>query len=149
MWHKFNMKANLIITSVIYDAIFMARETSYKRAPFIMQRVTSLEQESLPGESIRLRLQRHCRPRFGHSEVLQNKRQRWLRAPPPPHLSSDNFWTANLTQQTISRWKGKLTASRIHFKYWENILISRLYDQFSRNDSAMAPEWVSEKISNF
>ena len=36
-------------------------------------------------------------------------------------------------------------ASRIHFKYWENILISRFYEQFSRNDSAMAPE----KISNF
>ena len=36
-------------------------------------------------------------------------------------------------------------ASRIHFKYWENILISRLYKQFSRNDSAMAPE----KNSNF
>ena len=36
-------------------------------------------------------------------------------------------------------------ASSIHFKYWKNILISRLYEQFSRNDSAMAPE----KISNF
>ena len=31
-------------------------------------------------------------------------------------------------------------ASRIHFKYWKNILISRLYEQFSRSDSAMAPE---------
>ena len=31
-------------------------------------------------------------------------------------------------------------ASRIHFKYWKNILISRLYEQLSRNDSAMAPE---------
>ena len=31
-------------------------------------------------------------------------------------------------------------ASRIHFKYWKNILISRLYEQFSRNDSAKAPE---------
>ena len=30
--------------------------------------------------------------------------------------------------------------SRIHFKFWKNILISRLYEQFSRNDSAMAPE---------
>ena len=40
-------------------------------------------------------------------------------------------------------------ASRIHFKHWENILISRLYEQFSRNDSEMAPEWLSEKISAF
>ena len=31
-------------------------------------------------------------------------------------------------------------ASRIHFKYWKNILISRLYEKFWRNDSAMAPE---------
>ena len=31
-------------------------------------------------------------------------------------------------------------ASRIQFKYWKNTLISRLYEQFSRNDSAMAPE---------
>ena len=36
-------------------------------------------------------------------------------------------------------------ASRIHFRYWKNILISRLYEQYSRNDSAMAPE----KNSNF
>ena len=33
-------------------------------------------------------------------------------------------------------------ASRIHFKYSENILISRLYEQFSRNHSAMAPQWL-------
>ena len=31
-------------------------------------------------------------------------------------------------------------ASRIHFKYWKNILILRFYEQFSRNDSAIAPE---------
>ena len=31
-------------------------------------------------------------------------------------------------------------ASRIHFKYWKNILILRLYELFSGNDSAMAPE---------
>ena len=32
-------------------------------------------------------------------------------------------------------------ASRIHSKYWKNNLISRLlYEQFSRNDSALAPE---------
>ena len=31
-------------------------------------------------------------------------------------------------------------ASSIHFKYWKNILISWLYEQFLRHDSAMAPE---------
>ena len=39
--------------------------------------------------------------------------------------------------------------NRIHFKYLENILISRFYKQFSRNGSAMAPEQLFEKISNF
>ena len=37
----------------------------------------------------------------------------------------------------------------ISIKLFKNILISRVYEQFSRNDSAMAPEWLSEKISNF
>ena len=54
-----------------------------------------------------------------------------------------------LPQQTIYRWKGNLTASRIHFKYWKNVLISRFYEQFSRNDPAMAPEQLFKKISNF
>ena len=47
-----------------------------------------------------------------------------------------------LPQQTIYRWKGNLTPSRIHFRFLKNILISR-------RDSPMVPEWVSEKIANF
>ena len=43
-----------------------------------------------------------------------------------------------LPQQTIYRWKGDLTANRIHFKYLKNILISRFYEQFSRNGSGTA-----------
>ena len=54
-----------------------------------------------------------------------------------------------LPQQTIYHWKGNLTASRFDFKYWENILISRFYEQFSRNDPAMVPEQLLKKISNF
>ena len=73
--------------------------------------------------------------------ILQNKRRRW----PPPII----FELQILPQQTIYRWKGNLTATRIHFKYWKNILISRLYEQFSRNDSAIAPQWVSEKFQTF
>ena len=34
-------------------------------------------------------------------------------------------------------------ASRIHFKYWKNILISRIYEEFSRN----APQGLQKKIS--
>ena len=66
--------------------------------------------------------------------------------PPPPPII---FKPYILPQQTIYRWKGNLTANRIHFKYLKNILISRFYDQFSRNGSAMAPERMFEKISDF
>ena len=57
-------------------------------------------------------------------------------APHPPII----FQGRNRPQQTIYHWKGNLMASRIHVKYWKNILILRIYEQFSRNDSAIAPE---------
>ena len=50
------------------------------------------------------------------------------------------FEGRNLPQQTIYHWKRNLWKSPIHFKSRENILISRLYKQFSLNDSSMAPE---------
>ena len=50
------------------------------------------------------------------------------------------FEGQNLPQQTIYHWKGNLSESPIHFRYRQNILISRLYEQFLRNGSAMAPE---------
>ena len=37
--------------------------------------------------------------------------------------------------------------SWIHFKYLKNILISRFYEQFSRNGSAMAPQWLRNGCS--
>ena len=55
---------------------------------------------------------------------------------PPPMI----FEGRNLTQQTIYHWKGNLSKSPIHFRYRQNILISRLYEQFSQNDSAVASE---------
>ena len=58
-------------------------------------------------------------------------------APPPPPII---FEGRSLQQQTIYHWKGNLAKSQIHFRYRQNILISRLYEQFSRNDSAIAPE---------
>ena len=42
-------------------------------------------------------------------------------------------------------WKGNLSDIKILFKYLENFLISRLYEQFSRNRSEVAVR----KISNF
>ena len=75
--------------------------------------------------------------------ILQNKRRRWLWVPPPPII----FERQILPQQTIYRWKGNLTTSRIHFKYWKNILISRFYEQFSQNGSTMALGMDVQKIS--
>ena len=69
-----------------------------------------------------------------------------LPSPPPLPII---FERQILPQQIIYCWKCNLTASRIHFIYRKNILISRLYEQFSRNDSAISSEWLSEKISNF
>ena len=46
----------------------------------------------------------------------------------------------NVPQQTIYHWKGNLSKSPIHFRYRQNILFSGIYEQFSLNDSAMAPE---------
>ena len=45
--------------------------------------------------------------------------------------------------------KGNPLEIPIWFKFLKNVLISRVYEQFSRNYSAMAPERLSEKISNF
>ena len=78
--------------------------------------------------------------------LLQNKWRRWLGAPPPPPPPTDNFWTVKLLpQQTRYRWKGNLTANRIHFKYRENIW----FRDFMSNFREMAPERLFEKISNF
>ena len=72
-----------------------------------------------------------CRERDGEMEVVQG-------APPPLTI----FEGQNLPQQTIYHWKANLKKSSIHFRYRQNILISRLYEQFSRNDNAMAPEKI-------
>ena len=72
--------------------------------------------------------------------------------PPPPHTHTHTpitFEPLILPQQTIYLWKGNLTANRIHFKYLKNILISRFYEQFSQNGSAMAPERLFEKFQTF
>ena len=47
--------------------------------------------------------------------------------PPPPII----FERLKLPQQIIYRRKGNLFESPNHLKYWENILISRFYEQFS------------------
>ena len=63
--------------------------------------------------------------------------------PLPPIIFEGRNWPL----QTINHWKGNLMASRVHLKCWKNILILRLYERFSQNDSAMAPEKIF-KLSN-
>ena len=48
---------------------------------------------------------------------------------PPPII----FEGGNLPQQIIYHWKENLSKTPIHFRYRQNILISRLYEQFLRN----------------
>ena len=62
--------------------------------------------------------------------ILQNKRMRRCGVPPPPPII---FERLKLPQQIIYRRKENLSESPNHKKYWENILVSRFYEQFSRN----------------
>ena len=64
--------------------------------------------------------------------------------PPPPII----FERLKLPQQIIYRRKENLSESPNHQKYWENILVSRFYEQFSRNRRNLGHFRKFEKISN-
>ena len=63
---------------------------------------------------------------------------------PPPII----FERLKLPQQIIYRRKENLSESPNHQKYWENILVSRFYEQFSRNRRNLGYFRKFEKISN-
>ena len=65
--------------------------------------------------------------------------------PPPPPII---FERLKLPQQIIYRRKENLSESPNHQKYWENILVSRFYEQFSRNRRNLGHFRKFEKISN-
>ena len=70
-------------------------------------------------------------PKAGHGQELkytslQNKRMRRCGVAPPPII----FERLKLPQQIIYRRKGNLSESPNYQKYWENILVSRFYEQF-------------------
>ena len=65
--------------------------------------------------------------------------------PPPPPII---FERLKLPQQIIYRWKENLSESPNHQEYWENILVSRFYEQFSRNRRNLGHFRKFEKISN-
>ena len=74
---------------------------------------------------------------------LQNKRMRRCGVAPPPII----FERLKLPQQIIYRRKENLSESPNHQKYWENILVSRFYEQFSRNRRNLGHFRKFEKIS--
>ena len=62
--------------------------------------------------------------------------------PPSPII----FERLKLPQQIIYRREGNLSESPNHQKYWENILISRFYKQFSRSSRILGHFWKFEKF---
>ena len=82
---------------------------------------------------------------FIYYTILQNKRMRRCGVPPLPPII---FEKLTLPQQIIYRRKGNLSESPSHLKYWENILILRFYEQFSRSSRNLGQFWKFEKISN-
>ena len=87
----------------------------------------------------------HRQLNWYHYTYLQNKRMRRCGVAPPPPII---FERLKLPQQTIYRRKGNLSESPNHQKYWENILVSRFYEQFSRNRRNLGHFRKFEKISN-
>ena len=75
---------------------------------------------------------------------LQNKRMRRCGVDPPPII----FERLKLPQQIIYRRKENLSESPNHQKYWENILVLRFSEQFSRNRRNLGHFRKFEKISN-
>ena len=75
---------------------------------------------------------------------LQNKRMRRCGVAPTPII----FERLKLPQQIIYGRKDNLSESPNHQKYWENILVSRFYEQFSRNRRNLGHFRKFKKISN-
>ena len=79
--------------------------------------------------------------------IWQNKRMRRCRVPPPPIPPPPIiFERLKLPQQITYRRKWNLSESPNHQKYWENILISRFYKQFSRSSRNLGHFGSSKKF---
>ena len=66
-------------------------------------------------------------------------------APLPPII----FGISKLLQKIIYRQKGNLLDSPNHSKYWENNLISRFYEQFSRSSQNLNHFGSSKKLLEY
>ena len=62
--------------------------------------------------------------------------------PPPPII----FERLKLPQESIYRRKENLSESPNHQKYWENMLVSRFYGQFSRSSRILGHFASSKKF---
>ena len=84
--------------------------------------------QKIHGElAVKETLMRNFQPNLvSYYTYLQNKRMRWCVVAPPPII----FERLKLPQQIIYRRKENLSESPNHQKYWENILVSRFYDNF-------------------
>ena len=78
--------------------------------------------------------------------LLQNRRMRGCGGAGCPLLII--LKRLKLPQQIIYCRKENLSESPNHFKYLENILISRFYDQFLRSSWNLVHFWKFKKISN-
>ena len=76
--------------------------------------------------------------------ILQNKRMRRCEVAPPPII----FKRLKLPQKIINCRKGHLSESPKQLKYWQNILISPFYEQFSQSGRNLGHFRKFEKISN-
>ena len=74
-------------------------------------------------------------PSITNYTILHNKR-----CGSAPIINISPIEWLKLPQQVIYRRKGNLSDSPNHLKYWENILISRFYEQFS---------WSSRNLGHF
>ena len=68
--------------------------------------------------------------------------------PPPPPPPPIIFERLKLPQQIIYRRKENLSESPNHQKYWQNILVSRFYEQFLQNRRNLGHFRKFEKISD-
>ena len=92
-------------------------------------------------------LQGHKKPLIlspGYTHICRIKGCGGAGCPPPPII----FERLKLPQQIIYRRKENLSESPNHQKYWENILVSRFYEQFSRNRRNLGHFRKFEKNSN-
>ena len=76
--------------------------------------------------------------------LLQNKRGRWFRVPPPPHRSFENWWGNIDILHIIHHFKGNRLDIPIYLKFLKIFWFREFMSKFSRNDS----QWLGANVQN-